>query len=135
MDVDQPANDLQGYTSFNAPIVNQRTASTTVSVKDGETVILGGIIRNQVTSTVKKIPLLGDIPILGELFKSTSKDNTKTELMVFLTPHVVRNPDEAKGLREDQMKEMSKDAQKTIKNAIPPSIGDGHKAPPQTGGG
>ncbi|HVT14142.1 MAG TPA: secretin N-terminal domain-containing protein [Fimbriimonadaceae bacterium] len=133
MDVDQTANDLQGYTSFNAPIVNQRTASTTVSVKDGDTIILGGIIRNNVTSTVKKIPLLGDIPLLGQLFRSTSKDNQKTELMVFLTPRVIRNPDEAQNLREKEIKEMSPEGQKTIKNAIPPSIGDGHKSPPPPG--
>lgn len=130
MDVDQSANDLQGYTTFNAPIVNQRTASTTVSVKDGDTIILGGIIRNNVTSTVKKIPILGDIPLLGQLFRSTSKDNQKTELMVFLTPHVVRNPEEAKELREGQVKGMSGDAQKTLKNAIPPAPGDNHKSPP-----
>lgn len=130
MDVDQTANDLQGYTSFNAPIVNQRTASTTVSVKDGDTIILGGIIRNNVTSTVKKIPLLGDLPLLGQLFRSTSKDNQKTELMVFLTPRVVRNPDEAQKLREEQSKSMSPDGQKTLKNAIPTPIGDGHKSPP-----
>lgn len=130
MDVDQTANDLQGYTSFNAPIVNQRTASTTVSVKDGDTIILGGIIRNNVTASVKKIPILGDIPLLGQLFRSTSKDNTKTELMVFLTPRVVRNQDEARGLKDSEIKGMSPEAQKTLKNAIPPPIGDGHKSPP-----
>lgn len=134
MDIDQTANDLQGFTSFNAPIVNQREANTSVSVKDGETIILGGIIRNNVTSTVKKIPLLGDIPILGNLFKSSSKQNVKTELMVFLTPRVVRNPDDAQKLREDTQKTLSGPTQKTLKNAIPPTGGDGHKAPP-TGGG
>jgi len=130
MDVDQSANDLQGYTSFNAPIVNQRTASTTVSVKTGETIVLGGIIRNQVTSTVNKIPILGDIPILGQLFRSTTKDNQKTELMVFLTPQVIRNDDDAKGLKDSTIKGMTPDAQKTLKNAIPPSTGDAHKSPP-----
>lgn len=133
MDVDQTANDLEKYTSFNAPIINQRTASTTVSVKDGETLILGGIIRNQVTSTVNKIPILGDIPLLGQLFRSTSKDNQKTELMVFLCPHVVRTPDEAHDLREQQIKDMSPEGQKSFKNAMPPAIGDGHKSPPPPG--
>ena len=120
MDVTQTANDLQGYTSFNAPIINQRQADTTVSVKDGETIVLGGIIRNSVTSSVRKVPLLGDIPILGELFKSTSKTNNKTELLVFLTPRIVRDDADAKLLRERNTKELSKDSQKQIGNKVPP---------------
>ncbi len=106
MDVTQTANDLQGYTSFNAPIVNQREAQTTVSVKDGETIVLGGIIRKTVSSTVKKIPLLGDLPVLGNIFRQSSKENTKTELLVFLTPHVVRNSEEARALRENEEKKL-----------------------------
>jgi general secretion pathway protein D len=133
LDVDQTANDLQGFTSFNAPIVNQREANTTVSVKNGETIILGGIIRRNVTSTVKKIPILGDIPLLGQLFRSTTKDDTRTELMVFLTPRVVKNPDDARALRDDTTKKMTPDSQKTLKNAIPPVTGDGHKTPPPPG--
>jgi general secretion pathway protein D len=109
MDVTQTANDLQGYTSFNAPIVNQREAETTVSAKDGETIILGGMIRNQITATVNKIPLLGDIPVLGNLFRNTSKDNQKTELLVFLTPHVVRDPAEAKKLKDESERQVSPD--------------------------
>lgn len=108
MEVSQTANDLQGFTSFNAPIVNQRQADTTVSVKDGDTIILGGIIRSTVTSTVKKIPLLGDIPILGNLFKSTDKSNQKTELVVFLTPRVVRDPEDAKRLNDRMREQLSK---------------------------
>lgn len=100
LDVDQTANDLQGYTSFNAPIVNQREAQTTVSVKDGETVVLGGMIRSQVTSTVNKLPILGDLPFLGNLFRSTSKENQKTELMIMLTPRIVRTADDARRIRE-----------------------------------
>jgi general secretion pathway protein D len=117
MEVTQTANDLQGFTDFNAPIVNQRQAETTIAVKDGETVILGGIMRNTVTSTTKKIPLLGDIPILGNLFKSTDKSSTKTELMVFLTPRVVRNPEEAAKLTEEQKKKMSKPTQDQLNKA------------------
>jgi general secretion pathway protein D len=101
MDVTQTANDFVGYTSFNAPIVNQREAQTTVSVQDGQTVVLGGIIANTVSTTVNKVPVLGDIPILGNLFKSTKKDNNKTELLVFLTPRIVRDNKEAQALRTD----------------------------------
>jgi general secretion pathway protein D len=107
MEISQTANDLQGFTDFNAPIVNQRQANTTVSVKDSETIILGGIIRTQVNSKVKKLPILGDIPILGELFKSTTRQNTKTELLVFLRPTIVRDDEEAKALRESTEKQLS----------------------------
>lgn len=118
LDVVQTANDLQGFTDFNAPIVNQRQAQTTVSVKDGDTIVLGGIMRNTVTSNVKKLPLLGDIPLLGELFKTRTRQNTKTELLVFLTPRVVKNPDDAAKLREDETNRLSPASQKTIKGAV-----------------
>ena len=140
MEVLQTANDLQGFTSFNAPIVNQRQADTTVAVKDGETIILGGIIRSTVNSTVKKIPLLGDIPILGNLFKSTDKSKSKTELMVFLTPRVVRNPDDAAKLRQHEQDKLSS----TSKNDVDQAIGGGGSKsqkiektdkPPKEGGG
>jgi general secretion pathway protein D len=92
MDLQQTANELQGFTSFNAPIVNQRLATTEVSVQDGQTVIIGGIISDQTTKTVNKIPILGSLPLIGGLFRSTDKAKVKTELMVFLTPRIVHNP-------------------------------------------
>jgi len=138
MDVTQTANDLQGFTDFNAPIVNQRQADTTVSVRDGETIILGGIIRNNVTSTVKKIPLLGDIPLLGQLFRSTEKGNVKTELLVFLTPRIVKDPEEARKLRDDEFKRMSKESQKIIQPELnrkyDPDKDKKHSTPPDTTG-
>jgi len=127
MDVTQTANDLQGYTSFNAPIVNQREAETTVSAKDGETIILGGMIRNQVTATVNKVPLLGDLPLLGNLFRSNSKDNQKTELLVFLTPKIVRDPAEAKKVKDESEKEVSPEILQLMKNQANPTQGSPKK--------
>ncbi|HWD37542.1 MAG TPA: secretin N-terminal domain-containing protein [Fimbriimonas sp.] len=121
LDVDQTANELQGYQALGnvqAPVVNQREAQTTVSVRDGETVILGGIINKQVTTTVRKIPLLGDIPILGNLFRSTSKDTNKTELLMFMTPHVVSSPDDARKLTDQTIRDMGPDGQKAVKGEI-----------------
>lgn len=114
MVVSQTANDLQGYTDFNAPIINQRQADTTVSVKDSETIVLGGIIRSTVTSNVRKVPLLGDIPLLGELFRSTTKGKQKTELIVFLTPRVVKDADDARLLRDRVKGQLSPGQQKQI---------------------
>lgn len=130
MDVTQTANDLQGYTSFNAPIVNQREAQTTVSVKDGETIALGGIIRNTVTTNVSKIPLLGDLPLLGKLFQNSSKEKAKTELLVFLTPRVVRTPDDAVRLRESSVKELNPSNQASFRSKVPAPAPDSKSSKP-----
>ncbi|GAB4459624.1 MAG: hypothetical protein OHK0029_22420 [Armatimonadaceae bacterium] len=121
MDVTQTANDFVRYTEFNAPIVNQREAQTTVSVKDGETVVLGGVIRNSVSATVNKVPLLGDIPLLGNLFRSTETTKSKTELLVFLTPRVVRDENEARRVRERTQGQLQKKTQERILEVAPPA--------------
>jgi general secretion pathway protein D len=125
LDVVQTANDLQGFTDFNAPIVNQRQAQTTVSVQDGATIVLGGIMRSQVRTTTKKIPLLGDIPILGELFKSREKNEIKTELLVFLTPRIVRNAEQSEQLKNDQVGGLSKSAKDQYQKVRPPTTTGG----------
>ncbi len=63
---------------------------TTVLVKNGDSVVIGGLLRDNVTETASKIPLLGDIPILGWLFKSQTKDVIKTNLLLFLTPTILK---------------------------------------------
>jgi general secretion pathway protein D len=67
-----------------------RSADTRVAVRDGQTIVIGGLIEDQITDTVRKIPLLGDIPIAGHLFRRTIKEKSKTELLIFLTPHVAK---------------------------------------------
>jgi len=114
LQVSQTANELKGYTSFNAPIVNKREANTTVSVQDGNTIVLGGIMSKTVTATTNKVPILGDLPFFGSLFRSSSKSDTKTELLVFLTPRIVRNAEDAKANTDKQKKELSPESQKRI---------------------
>jgi len=72
-----------------APVINSRMADTVVVVPDAQTVIIGGLMENQMTMSESKIPVLGDIPWLGNAFKRKQKQNTKTELMIFLTPFIV----------------------------------------------
>ena len=120
MDVVQAADDLQGFTTFNAPIINHRQASTTVSVKDGETIILGGIIRHTINLTNNKVPLLGDLPLLGQFFRSTDKSDGQTELLVLLTPHIVRTAAEAQRLRAEETKRISQTSQDDLKKIVPP---------------
>ncbi|MFH1655817.1 MAG: secretin N-terminal domain-containing protein [Candidatus Omnitrophota bacterium] len=71
------------------PVVSTSEAETIVMVKDGSTIIIGGLIKDRVSDTVRKIPFLGDIPLLGLLFRSKDKTTTKIELAIFLTPRIV----------------------------------------------
>lgn len=86
------------------PTTFKRSAQTTVIVKDANTVVIGGLIGDDVTNVDYKVPLLADIPILGHLFKSITTENEKTNLFIFLTPHIIENQTEAdkvyKGKRE-----------------------------------
>lgn len=76
----------------SAPYVNVRSADTVVVTPDSQTVVIGGLISNSQSSTDKKVPILGDIPLLGNLFKSKAKSDSKTELLIFLTPHIIQAP-------------------------------------------
>lgn len=118
MDVDQTADDLQGLNSAGAPIVNHREAKSTVTIHDGETILLGGIISHNLTINESKVPILGDIPLLGKLFQSSSRENTQTELMVFMTPHIVVAPADAIKIREVGEKEMSRSSHESVDQAI-----------------
>ena len=80
------------------PTTLKRQIDTTVLVEDSSTIVLGGLIDNQVSVTEWKVPFLGDIPILGYLFKSEGKSTEKTNLYIFLTPRVVKNTEQAEAL-------------------------------------
>jgi len=87
------------------PTTTKRSTKTSVVVKDAQTVVIGGLIQEKEDESINKVPLLGDIPILGWLFKSKSKRKTKTNLLVFITPHIIK---EAEGLsRVTEQKEMA----------------------------
>ena len=74
----------------NVPSINTRSVETQVVLGDGETVVLGGILTTNQTLQAQKVPWLGDIPILGNLFKSTTNTNDKDELLIFVTPKILR---------------------------------------------
>ena len=79
-------------------ITNKRNIKTTVLVEDRETIVLGGLIDDDVQESVKKVPVLGDIPLLGRLFKTTSTSRTKRNLMVFLRPTIVRDAEDVRAI-------------------------------------
>ncbi len=92
----------QTYTFLNPEI---RSVKNTVRIKDGETVVLGGLIRNQNTTVITKLPILGDIPVLGSLFRHKNQSPGKDrELLVFITPHIVKDTPVANSL--GQVKQM-----------------------------
>ncbi len=76
------------------PIINERRASTTVSVPDGQTVVIGGLISSSDDIRKKKVPLLGDIPYLGAVFRSTKKKTERRELLIMLTPQILGGADD-----------------------------------------
>lgn len=88
--IEQEVSSVSGATSVDV-IINKREIKTSVIVDDGGTIVLGGLIDDAVQESVSKVPLLGDIPILGHLFKSTSTSVSKRNLMVFIRPTIVRD--------------------------------------------
>ncbi|MBT1065849.1 type II secretion system secretin GspD [Bowmanella sp. Y26] len=90
MTIEQEVSSVSGTTGVDISI-NKRELKTTVLVEDGGTVVLGGLIDEDVQESVSKVPLLGDIPILGNLFKSTSTSKRKRNLMVFLRPTIIKD--------------------------------------------
>lgn len=93
MDISQEVSDAQtnNTSKIDSPLILTRSIKTTVSLKSGMTLLLGGLIKKSRSVTVQKVPLIGDIPVIGNLFKTTSKGNTKTELIVEVTPYILSN--------------------------------------------
>jgi len=92
LDLRQEVSSIVGPVSddFNELIINKREIKTTVTVGNGEIVVLGGLLDDNERRTIQKIPFLGDIPVIGELFKSRAKSRVKTNLMVFIRPTILR---------------------------------------------
>jgi type II secretory pathway component GspD/PulD (secretin) len=101
----QEVSTATNQTQFGAPIISTREAETRLLVKDGQTIVIGGLIDQQRSVTNSGIPFLKDIPILGNLFRSTNRTNDITELFLFLTPHVLATDEDVseatRRVRED----------------------------------
>jgi len=137
----------------NAPIINIRSADTVVITPDGQTVVIGGLMQNTKLKTDTKVPLLGDIPLLGYMFKRTQSSDAKTELLMFLTPTIVKNPrdlalmsekeqskaiESKKAFTEEELNRYLKDLPGTEPKATPvpdaaPRSSSKSQPPPQTG--
>lgn len=93
--------------TVESPVIDRRAADTVVVTPSDQTVVIGGLISNQKNDRDSKVPVLGDIPLLGYAFKRKVKSDVKTELLIFLTPHVVRNPGELAKLSTNTREEMN----------------------------
>ena len=98
MEITQTADDILDTTTIDnneVPIIAKREISATVAVQDRSTIVLGGLVRKASSRSASKIPILGDIPLLGWFFSTHNNTDDRSELVVLLTPYVLNNPDEA----------------------------------------
>lgn len=86
----------RSFQSIDVPLIGTEQVSTNVMVKDGDTLVIAGLITDKLIDTKKKVPVLGDIPIVGLMFQKTEKTVTKTDLIIFITPHII-TPDISAG--------------------------------------
>ena len=111
LNIAQEVTRLESTTEFR-PTTLKRAIDTTVIVKDNSTVVIGGLIDDSFSETEYKVPCLGDIPLFGWIFKSMAKSKDKTNLFVFITPHVIENPAEAEEIyskKKDQIDKIKED--------------------------
>lgn len=108
LEIKQEVSDAVATTTsgLDAPTIQQRSIESTVAVFNGDTIVLGGLIRNSQFQAESGIPLLKNIPVLGKLFATTTNDIGRTELLVLLTPKVVRNRDESGDITEEYKRSM-----------------------------
>ncbi len=114
--------DAASRNSASGLITNKRSIESSILVEDGGIVVLGGLLQDEFSNNQEKVPLLGDVPILGNLFRSESRSRKKTNLMVFLRPVVLRDAKATEGLtldRYDIMRVLQKDAQPTPSSVVP----------------
>ena len=100
LQVAQTANSATNELQFDAPVISTREATTQVFVRDGQTTVIGGLADNSASTNKTGIPILRDIPILGWLFRGTQQNKAKSELYLFLTPHIVANDQDLERIRD-----------------------------------
>ncbi|MET0083745.1 MAG: type II secretion system secretin GspD [Sedimenticola sp.] len=110
--IDQEVSNVKSGTSGTGLTTNKRTISTTVLVDNNQTIVLGGLIKDDLQENTEKVPLLGDIPIFGQIFRSQRASLVKTNLMVFLRPVIIR--DESTGTLLTQRKYSNLESMQTL---------------------
>jgi general secretion pathway protein D len=120
----QEVSSVQEPVSPTGIITNMRAIETNVLVDDGSIVVLGGLVQDSVSNSTEKVPLLGDLPLIGGLFRYETRKQSKTNLMVFLRPFIVRDDSDARGVttdRYDRMR-MLEEVTRTPPSAVLPNL-------------
>ena len=105
LEIEQESSKVKGGRE-GLQTTSKNTIKTNVMIEDGELLILGGLIEDTLTDTDSKVPILGDIPLLGRLFKSSSKNKDQQVIMMFIRPTIIRSPDDAKKLSTDKFQHL-----------------------------
>ncbi|MCZ6855781.1 MAG: type II secretion system secretin GspD, partial [Gammaproteobacteria bacterium] len=100
--IDTPIGD----DGFSDVVTSKRTIETVILAEDRQTIVLGGLIQDDITDTEKRVPLLGSIPVLGRLFRSTTKSRTKRNLLIFLRPTVIRTKEDADKVTDEKYRDI-----------------------------
>jgi general secretion pathway protein D len=103
--INEQIEEIASQDAVLGPTTSKRTAKTTVVAKDQQTVVIGGIMQDRIVESVSKTPILGDIPLLGNLFRQQSKRKVKTNLLLFLTPYIIRDSSDFGRIFERKMRE------------------------------
>ncbi len=106
------ASNFIEFTDFNAPITEDSSISAYVDVEDGQRIVVGGMIKQKQQQIESKMPILGDIPFLGNLFRRTETVTENSEIVIIITPHIIdiKNPDDLRRLEEQANEWRSNDS-------------------------
>jgi general secretion pathway protein D len=114
----QEVSSVQDQTNPAGVITNKRSVESMVLADDGQIIVIGGLVQDSTSSTNEKVPLLGDLPVLGALFRYETRRQTKTNLMVFLRPLIMRDSTSYRGVTSERYRDMLQEQERA---AIPPS--------------
>ena len=119
MQVYQTIDAITNYDEKNYTArISNREATTNLTLKNGDTMVLGGFIQEQKDTTENRVPILGSLPLIGKAFRSTTTSKTKTELMVFITPKIILNPEDQKATSQNMVSRRSNEHQNLIKKYV-----------------
>ena len=120
MEIVQEVSSLADNVRASDVVTNKREIKTTVMVEDNGLIVLGGLISNEGNDSDQRVPLLGDVPVLGNLFKSRTRSSTKQNLVVFIRPRILRDPALVQQISEDKYRGMRAAAPAAALPATPP---------------
>jgi hypothetical protein len=106
-----PEESTATTTTVSGTVIPSKTITqvkTNIMVKDGRTIIIGGLFKEDLTSADSQVPMVGDLPFVGALFKKTKDANIRTELIILITPHIINEPEELASASEDRENDISR---------------------------